>query len=385
MRKWIVRFLILLGVVGLIVILKLTLLAPDPVPVSVFRVERGSVESTVTNSKAGTVKTRQRAKLTPEISGRIIELPYRKGAKVKKDDVLVRLDDSSLQAQLRLRERELSEAKAVRDQHCLIFDRSERELSRNQDLATKGIISPDLLDHFQSAYDTAKAACRAASVRVERAQSAINVTQTELEKTAMRAPFDGVVAELSIEIGEWSSPSPPGIFMPSVLELINADSIYIAAPMDEVDSARIKTGQQVRITLDPFPGESFPGKVSRVAPYVLDLEQQNRTVEIEVQFEDTDFASTLLPGTSADVEVVQSAHHDVLRIPTAALLEDDKVLVFEENRLNTRPIEIGLKNWNFTEVTKGLKEGDPVVTSLDRVEVKEGVKVVLEEEEPRNP
>jgi HlyD family secretion protein len=113
------------------------------------------------------------------------------------------------------------------------------------------------------------------------------------------APFAGVVAEVSIEAGEWTTPSPPGLPIPPVIDLIDISSLYVSAPMDEVDSARIRTGQTVRVTVDSHPGRSFPGHVRRVAPYVLDLEAQNRTVEIEVVLEI--LALPRCSGTSADV------------------------------------------------------------------------------------
>ena len=147
--------------------------------------------------------------------------------------------------------------------------------------------------------------------------------------------------------------------------------------MDEVDSARIMAGQQVRATIDSYPGKIFPGTVSRVAPYVLDIEAQNRTVEIEVELDDQELASSLLPGTSADVEVILETHDDALRLPTATLLEGSAVLVVEEGTLVRRAVQIGLRNWNFSEILSGLGANDRVVTSLDRVEVQPGAEVVV--------
>jgi len=110
---------------------------------------------------------------------------------------------------------------------------------------------------------------------------------------------------------------------------------------------------------------------------VLDLEAQNRTVEIEVKFDDAEFATTLLPGTSADVEVVLETHTEVLRIPTSALLENQRVLVPEDGRLRERAVEIGLRNWNYAEIKSGLNEGEQVVTSLDRIDVTAGARVEI--------
>ena len=159
-----------------------------------------------------------------------------------------------------------------------------------------------------------------------------------------------------------------------VLDLIDTRDIYVSAPMDEVDSGRIRQGQAARLTVDSHPGESFLAQVVEVAPYVVDRLEQNRTVEIEVELDDPEVAATLLPGTSADAEVILSAREGVLRIPTGALLEGGKVFVLEEGRLVERTLELGLRNWDFTEVIGGLEPGSRVVVSLDRPEIEAGVR-----------
>jgi HlyD family secretion protein len=199
----------------------------------------------------------------------------------------------------------------------------------------------------------------------------------------LRAPFDAVIAELAVEVGEWSTPSPPVIQVPSVIDVIDTSSIYVSAPMDEVDSAQLRAGLPARVSVDSHRGQHFPGHVVRVGAYVLDIEEQNRTVEIEVELDDADFAASLLPGTSADVEVVLDVREDVLRIPTSALLSGEKALVLEGGRLVSRPLEIGLRNWDVTEVRSGLAEGEQVVVSLDRADVRAGARAtVAPAEEP---
>jgi HlyD family secretion protein len=123
--------------------------------------------------------------------------------------------------------------------------------------------------------------------------------------------------------------------------------------------------------------------VVRVAPYVLDFEAQNRTVEIEVEIEDPEVAATLLPGTSADVEVVLEARDSVLRLPTSALLEGNRALVARDGRLVEQPVQLGLRNWDWAEIREGLSPEQAVVISLDRVEVKVGARVQVEEIEYR--
>jgi HlyD family secretion protein len=188
-----------------------------------------------------------------------------------------------------------------------------------------------------------------------------------LDKVSIYSPFNGVIAEVTAEVGEWVTPSPVGI-----VDLINPESLYVSAPMDEIDSGRIQLDFEVRVTIDSRPGESFAGKVTRIAPYVLDLEAQNRTVEIEVELEDAEVSRSLLPGTSADVEIILLTLSDPLRIPTSALIQDNRVLVIEDDILVEREVETGLRNWDFVEIKAGLREGEQVVSSLDQLEIEAG-------------
>ncbi len=381
MGKWIIRALLLLAVVLLVLWLRNSVLAPKPVAVETVAVELGRVEETVTNSRAGTVRSRRRARLSPEVGGRVMELPFREGERVVAGDLLLRLEDDIQQARLRLTEGDLAVARADNERACLAADRAQRELERSRLLTD--IVSADRLDQLASQAETAAASCRAAAAGIARAEAAVVVARTELRQTVLRAPFDAIVAELSIELGEWSTPSPPVMAVPAVIDLIDPSSIYVSAPMDEVDSARIFAGMEARLTVDSHRHRSLAARVARVAPYVLDVEQQNRTVEIEVIFDDAEFAASLLPGTSADVEVVQEVREESLRVPTLALIDGSKVLIIDGDHLTEREVEVGLRNWDFTEILSGVKAGEQVVTSLDRAEVIAGALIESDDEVDR--
>jgi HlyD family secretion protein len=374
MRRWIVRLLVIVGIVALGLALRATVWAPKPIEVTVAEVGRGRVEQTVTNSRAGTVKARRRAQISPEVGGRVVEIPFREGEAFKRGDVLLRLDPSVPEARISLSRRELQATEAQRQQACVAADRAQRERGRLKKLAAEGIVSTDALDQAQTAADTAAASCRAARAGVDQARAAIELASREQGLTVIRAPFDGIVADLSVELGEYTTPSPPGMPIPPVLDVLDPGSVYVSAPMDEVDSSRIHPGQTARVTFDSQPGRQFSGRVRRIAPYVLDREEQNRTVEIEVELDDPGSAR-LLPGTSADVEVLLEARENVPRIPTATLIEGEKALVAENGVLAERKLKIGLKNWDWTEVLSGVAPGDLVVVSLDQPEIKAGAKV----------
>ncbi len=380
MPRWLKWLLVVAAAAALFLVLKLTFFAEKPVEVRLFDVERGRVEETVTNSRAGTVRARSRAKLSPEIGGQVTDIPHREGAWVEAGAVLLQLDDRSQRARLTLAREEVEAARAERRRSCLAAERAAREMARFEKLAADEIVSADLLDQVESARATAEAACQTAEANAARAEAAAVVARTELDKTVLKSPFAGVVAEVSIEVGEWTTPSPPAIPVPPVIDILDPTSIYVSAPMDEVDSARIRAEMIARITVDSHRDRVFSGRVLRVAPSVLDLEEQNRTVEIEAALDEIEAATTLLPGTSADVEVIVSVREDVLRIPTAALIEGKKTLVLAQGVLEERKVTPGLRNWDFTEILEGLAAGDRIVLSLDRPEVKDGAEAVEAED-----
>ena len=108
---------------------------------------------------------------------------------------------------------------------------------------------------------------------------------------------------------------------------------------------------------------------------MLEIEKQARTVEVEVEFDQHPEEQNLLVGYSADVEIVYDSHSNVLRIPTQALLEGKRVLLYDDGTLVERTVTTGLANWDHTEITSGLKAGDRIVLSLDRTGVKAGARV----------
>jgi HlyD family secretion protein len=350
--------------------------APDPIEVRVESVERGLVESTVSNSKAGTIEARRRSRIAAEIGGRVVEILHREGAHVKAGEPLIRLSQVSHLANDDMARHGVTISQSRLESACLLRDRAGRELTRMQKLAENNVASADRLDELQYGFDSARVACVAARAELAQAIAQRKSAAAELAKTVILAPFDGIVAEVNVEIGEWVTPSPPLLTSPPVIDLIDPTSNFVSAPMDEVDSGAVRAGLPVKLTIDSRPGEVFAGTVSRVAPYVVDEEAQNRTLEIEVTIDDVELAVSLLPGTSADAEVVLEDRQNVLRVPSSALLGDASVLVLRDGKLVEVDVELGLRNWKFAEVTRGLEAGDQIVVALDRVEIKAGIRAV---------
>ncbi|RMF24507.1 MAG: efflux RND transporter periplasmic adaptor subunit, partial [Deltaproteobacteria bacterium] len=223
-----------------------------------------------------------------------------------------------------------------------------------------------------------RAACEAARAEVDVAAAEVEVARAMLERTRLRAPFGGIVAEVNGEIGEYVTPSPVGVATIPTIDLIDRSCLYVKAPIDEVDAPGIHPGIEARIMVDAFPGQRFSGRVRRVAPYVLDVEKQARTVDVEVEFARPQDAEPMLPGYSADVEIVLARREGVLRVPTEAVLEGNRVYLVRDGKIAEVPFEPGISNWEYTEVLSGLSSGQLVVVSVDRKGLEPGVSVRIE-------
>ncbi len=355
-----------------------------PVEVVVKPVERGKVEKTVANTRAGTIEACRRTKLSPSIGGQIARLPVHEGDHVEKGTLLLEIWNEDLAAQLLLAEREATLADRQARATCLSAGEAERQAARAKKLFADRVESEEQTDRVVTQAASLAAQCDAASASVKMSAARIEVARANLSKTRLIAPFSGVVAKIEGELNEYVTPSPVGVQTPPAVDLIENDCFYVSAPIDEVDAAEVRVGMTVRISLDAFKDRRFAGTVRRISPYVLDIEKQARTVEIETSFSDPDAFKELLAGYSADVEIIIATRDDTLRIPTEAVLDGKRVFVYDPDtkKIHQRTIATGLANWVSTEVVSGLAEGQSVVTNVDKPGLADGVAAVLAEEQP---
>ncbi len=347
---------------------------PQPIAVSVATVERGRVERTVANTRAGTVEACRRAGLSPSLGGQIARLPVQEGQKVKQGQLLLELWNDDLRAQLDLARQEAEAARATARARCIEAGQAEREARRLRTLRQRKLVSEEKADQADAKARAARAACEAASAQASVARSRIGVAEAQLAKTRLTAPFDGVVAQINGELSEYVTPSPVGVATPPAVDLVDDGCFYVSAPIDEVDVAGVAVGQTARLTLDAFGDRRFAGRVRRVADFVQNREKQARTVEVEVAFTDPADIPDLLAGYSADVEIILAVRRDTLRIPSEALLEGQQVYVLgDDGRLHRRRVKTGVANWDYTEILDGLTAGERVVTSVDREGLGDGV------------
>ena len=383
MNRRYIRWIILVLVIAATAVTVWFLTRPKPVEVVVKPVDRGIVERTVANTRAGTVKACRRAKLSPSVGGQIAKLCIREGDTVKAGDLLLEIWNQDLVAQVQLAQREAEAARARARAACLKAEVSQREANRLVKLRDKGAASEERTDKAVTDAKALRADCKAAKASVLMSEARIGVVKANLDRTRLSAPFDGVVAEINGELSEFVTPSPIGIPTPPVVDLIDNTCFYITAPIDEVDVPKIVPGMTARVSLDAFGDRSFPGKIRRIAPYVLDREKQARTVDVEVQFTIPEDFRKMLAGYSADIEIILDVRQNTLCIPTTAVLDGDRVFVYlpADKVIKARTFKSGISNWYYTEVISGLKPDELVVINVDGAGMKDNAAAVISKEE----
>ncbi len=353
---------------------------PKPIPVILTTIDQGRVESSIANTRAGSVEACLRTKLSATMGGRIEVMAVKEGDKVKKGQLLMKLWNEDQQAQSTLAQTQVETARKHVVEACTIAANAESEAARQTALFQQGFVSGSRDEQARADAQAKRASCDAAKADVVQAQARVSATKVDQSRTVLYAPFAGTVAKIVGEVGEYSTPSPPGVPTPPAIDLIDDTCLYVSAPMDEVDAPKIIAGQTVRISFDALPKQSFAGKVRRVAPFVTAVEKQARTVDIEATLDANQTPPRLLVGYSANVEVVLTARDKVVRVPTSALQEGGRVLLAAaDGTLQERKIKTGLANWEYAEVLEGLAVGDQVVTSLEREGVKAGAAFVADD------
>lgn len=352
---------------------------PKPLEVSTVLVDRALIERTVANTRVGTVKACERSRLSPAIGGQVAKLYVKEGQQVAKDQLLLELWNEDRKARLQKDKATVVFARRERQRVCITAESDKREARRLNRLLALKLASEEEADQAQSRADASSVACESAAAKQDEADAAVAVARASLEQTYLKAPFAGIVAEVTGEVGEYTTPSPPGVATPPAIDLLTNDCHYISAPIDEVDAALVKVGMPVRITLDAYKGQVFAGLVRRVGAYVQEFEKQARTVDVEVTFDETAKSvkpADLIAGYSADIEVILATKADALRIPTEALLSDGQVFTLEGDLVVANVVQTGLSNWRHTEVVSGLAEGAEVIIALGRQDIVPGATAV---------
>ncbi len=303
-----------------------------PPEVSVVAVTRASVEETVTGVNSGTVKAEQLAELAFGAVGRVRELNVKLGDRVPQGMILAQIENADLRSRLDVAAEELQRAKT---------------LQQSQAASRSNVIQA------QGNYDAAL---------------------TAYEKSLIKAPFNGIVAEKNLEVGQLSQIT--AVIPLAPLRLIDTQPRYVTVEIDEVDLPKVKLGMSARVKVLAVRREPFKATVRKVIPFVSSIREQDRTSEVELN---VDSESILLPaGASADVEIVTAIKSDVLTAPSRAILgrgSSRYLFLARGSTIFKTPVVVGLSGFNLTEIISGVESGDNVVLPSEKTDLRDGLKV----------
>lgn len=300
------------------------------------KAKKTAVESTVSSVNSGTVKAEHVAELSFGAMGRVSKLNVRLGDSVEAKSILAELENDDLKTALMT---------------------AEKELKRQESLAKININSKTNFESAQMNYQMAK---------------------SQYERSLIRAPFSGIIAEVNLEEGQLSQttavvPVPP-------LRIVDTTPRYVDAQIDEVDIPKVKTGLPARVKILAIRREPFSGKVRKIVPYVSTIREQDRTSEIELSIENEGFS--LPVGASADVEIIIDNQKDVLAVPARTILghsEDRFVYRYIQGKAIKTPIIPGLKNYDRSQILQGINEEEIILFPSDSFDLTDGLTVTLEE------
>jgi HlyD family secretion protein len=371
-------------------------------------VQRQDFEVTVTATATGTIKSDEEVKVSAQRAGMVSTLYVVEGDTVEKGSPIAELDTGEASISLKLARATLQRTKAALDEALAAYEPLKAEVEANiqkadatlrdakdnverfGELLEKGYISKSELDKAKRDYEIARAnmdvalagrgqlkaraeeiTARKAAVR--EAGESLALAELNNEYSFLKASISGIVTSVPVKVGETVMKGA------LVATMIAMESLYIESFVDEADVDKVRTGQEVRITMDAYPEETFQGVVYMISPVVTGGRLEARTFEVRTRFNDKDLL--LKSGMSADVEIVVDSVKDALVVPAQAVMErEGKQFIYlnDDSRARLREVTTGLSSWTSTQVVSGLKEGDEVIVTTDVPGLKEGKRVEAE-------
>jgi RND family efflux transporter MFP subunit len=368
---------IIIAVTGAILLILLILFLAGVIfnPVTevktVTAVMQSTSRSTAILNASGYVVAQRKASVASKGTGRLVFLGVVEGDKVKKNQIVARLEDNDIRAML-------EEAKANLNLNKADLKDAENEFNRQKALFETGSSSRQTLDGAEARYNRVLAL-------IDIAQARVNAAEVNLENTLIRAPFDGTVLTKNAEVGEIVAPlGASTTSRAAVLTMADMTSLQVEADVSESNIDKIKINQDCEITLDAYPDKGYPGYIFKIVPTA---DRSKATVMVKVAFKKYD--ERVLPEMSAKVDFLTEAppegedNKTVLIIPeTAIASRDGKQYVYTvlDGKAVEKEIQTGMKLNKYREVKSGLNEGARIIETYNP-EIKNGTNVKISNEE----
>ena len=317
---------------------------------------------------SGYVVAQRKAAVASKGTGRLVYLGVVEGDRVRAGQVIARIEDADVKAQLAQAQANLQVSRAE------LHD-AQRSLARERLLADSGASSQASVDAAEARYERVKASIAAA-------EAAVLAAQVSLENTVIRAPFDGTVLTKNADVGEVVAPLAGSAFSKSaVVTIADLGSLQVEVDVAESNLEAISGGQPGEIVLDAYPDERYPGVVAKIVPTA---DRAKATVQVKVAFRSYD--ARVLPEMSAKVHFLPRPSRvavdtqPVLVVPGTAVTERNGrsvVFVVERGRAVEVPVVVGRQVGSSVAIREGLRPGVRVVDSVS-ARLRGGAKVTVQ-------
>ncbi|RMF94994.1 MAG: efflux RND transporter periplasmic adaptor subunit [Candidatus Schekmanbacteria bacterium] len=338
-------------------------------------VTRGKIIQKVTAT--GTVNPKALVIIGSQVSGKVSEIYVDYNSRVKKGQLLAKIDPQLFQARVDQARYNLRLAKNNLEKNEVLLRDAELKLKRIKALNEAGFASDQELDSAQNAYDSALAQVEVSRAQVEQQKANLEEAETNLKYTNIISPVDGIIVSRNVDVGQTivASLQTPTLFLAAK----DLSVMQIETNVDEADIGRVKVGEDVEFTVDAYPDRVFNGKVSqiRISPQTV---QNVVTYVVIIDVDNSDLI--LKPGMTANVNITTGVKDNVLRIPNAALRfmpreEKEKMRrnenykkyisrgvwkLVSEREIKRVEVKTGISNSQYTELVEGeISEGDKLV------------------------
>lgn len=377
------------SVAAAVIVLLLVVLYMNGVFTPSVKVETASVTQTYPSqaftllNASGYVVAQRKAAIASKATGRLVSLSVEEGSRVKKGDIVARLESEDVIAAREQAAENLNAAKAGLDQAKAELHDASLEFNRSRELLGKGFISRTDSDTAEARYKKAVAGVASAEATIKANKAALQGANASVEYTLIRAPFDAVVLTKDADIGDMVTPfGAAANAKASVVTIADMGSLQVEVDVSESNIEKVKKGQPCEIQLDAFPDVRFRGAVHMIVPTA---DRTKATVLVKVAFLDKD--NRILPEMSAKVAFLErpvAADEERPRTainPSAIVTKDGRKFVFliKDSRVIETPITTGRQMGDMIEITAGLKTGDKIVLKPS-AKLKTGSKIKVTEQ-----
>jgi macrolide-specific efflux system membrane fusion protein len=336
--------------------------SPDAKPVSTANVEARDISFSIT--AAGEIGPADQVSVRPEINGKIAELPVDIGDHVKKGQLLCRLDDTDLQTEKETQESQIAGARLQIEAAALQVEKTEREFKRNELLLNSKLVAQEIFDNARTDFNVAKNSLALAKNSLERAEKALKQVEDKLAKTRIEAPFDCTVLTRPVSLGQTVSGSAGFNSGTEILTVANLNDMIITAHINQADVTRMKAGQPAEVQVESVPGLKMKGAVERIAPQAI-IKNGIKGFSARIAIKNLD--PRIRPGMTSILSIPVASVENALSVPLSAVFTEKGerfVYVKDGDKFERRVVQIGISDYSFAEVQRGLQDGEAVALEL---------------------